>query len=114
MYNFTVAAAHTYFVGDGQWLVHNECPLFSQSGIRTTTHFAERLEDWGISENTALSVYENGQKWTNQYGQFVTWDPKTKLAIRVDNDDLGAVTIFEQDARPRSWTRGWVDPLSGP
>ncbi len=23
MYNFTVAAAHTYFVGDGQWLVHN-------------------------------------------------------------------------------------------
>jgi hypothetical protein len=26
MYNFTVAAAHTYFVGDGQWLVHNQCP----------------------------------------------------------------------------------------
>ncbi|MBE7529129.1 MAG: hypothetical protein HS099_05290 [Ardenticatenaceae bacterium] len=23
MYNFTVATAHTYFVGDGQWLVHN-------------------------------------------------------------------------------------------
>jgi hypothetical protein len=26
MYNFTVAAAHTYFVGEGQWLVHNACP----------------------------------------------------------------------------------------
>ena len=25
MYNFTVASAHTYFVGDGQWLVHNAC-----------------------------------------------------------------------------------------
>jgi hypothetical protein len=25
MYNFTVAAAHTYFVGEGQWLVHNDC-----------------------------------------------------------------------------------------
>jgi hypothetical protein len=25
VYNFTVATAHTYFVGDGQWLVHNEC-----------------------------------------------------------------------------------------
>src|SRR5690606_13176037 len=25
MYNFTVDTAHTYFVGDGQWLVHNEC-----------------------------------------------------------------------------------------
>ncbi|MCP5101666.1 MAG: hypothetical protein GY943_39495, partial [Chloroflexi bacterium] len=25
MYNFTVATAHTYFVGEGQWLVHNDC-----------------------------------------------------------------------------------------
>ena len=29
MYNLTVAEAHTYFVGDGQWLVHNagDCPI---------------------------------------------------------------------------------------
>jgi hypothetical protein len=26
MYNLTVATAHTYFVGNGQWLVHNRCP----------------------------------------------------------------------------------------
>lgn len=25
MYNLTVADAHTYYVGDGQWLVHNAC-----------------------------------------------------------------------------------------
>ncbi|MEZ4736341.1 MAG: polymorphic toxin-type HINT domain-containing protein [Caldilineaceae bacterium] len=25
MYNLTVADAHTFFVGDGQWLVHNQC-----------------------------------------------------------------------------------------
>lgn len=25
MYNLTVAVAHTFFVGDGQWLVHNAC-----------------------------------------------------------------------------------------
>ena len=25
MYNFTVVEAHTYFVGDKQWLVHNAC-----------------------------------------------------------------------------------------
>lgn len=25
MYNFSVAAAHTYFVGDARWLVHNAC-----------------------------------------------------------------------------------------
>lgn len=28
MYNLTVATAHTYFVGDGQWLVHNVCADF--------------------------------------------------------------------------------------
>lgn len=25
MYNLTVSTAHTYFVGDGEWLVHNTC-----------------------------------------------------------------------------------------
>jgi RHS repeat-associated protein len=29
MYNLTVDEAHTFFVGDGQWLVHNECMDFS-------------------------------------------------------------------------------------
>jgi RHS repeat-associated protein len=27
MYNLTIDTAHTYFVGDGQWLVHNTCPI---------------------------------------------------------------------------------------
>ena len=27
MYNLTVADAHTFYVGDGQWLVHNACPV---------------------------------------------------------------------------------------
>ena len=27
MYNLSVADAHTFFVGDGQWLVHNTCPI---------------------------------------------------------------------------------------
>jgi len=26
MYNLTVDTAHTFFVGEGQWLVHNACP----------------------------------------------------------------------------------------
>jgi RHS repeat-associated protein len=28
MYNLTVDEAHTFFVGDGQWLVHNTCTLY--------------------------------------------------------------------------------------
>jgi guanyl-specific ribonuclease Sa len=27
MYNLTVEGAHTFFVGQHQWLVHNQCPL---------------------------------------------------------------------------------------
>jgi hypothetical protein len=34
MYNFTVATSHTYFVGEGQWLVHNACPLRANIGAR--------------------------------------------------------------------------------
>jgi hypothetical protein len=34
MYNLTVDEAHTFFVGDGQWLVHNDCgyPGFGELG----------------------------------------------------------------------------------
>jgi hypothetical protein len=27
-YHLTVDIAHTYFVGDGQWVVHNSCQVF--------------------------------------------------------------------------------------
>ncbi len=38
MYNLTVAAAHTYFVGKGQWLVHNDCGQYDivRYGTRLT------------------------------------------------------------------------------
>jgi hypothetical protein len=32
MYNLTVAVAHTFFVGNGQWLVHNKCEKFERYG----------------------------------------------------------------------------------
>ena len=37
MYNLTVDTAHTFFVGKGQWLVHNACPILpSRSGGKTS------------------------------------------------------------------------------
>ena len=34
MYNLTVDTAHTFFVGDGQWLVHNNtCPTYDRSAF---------------------------------------------------------------------------------
>ncbi len=32
MYNLTVSEAHTFFVGDGQWLVHNACNVIRYGG----------------------------------------------------------------------------------
>ncbi|MEZ4736343.1 MAG: hypothetical protein R3E79_55360 [Caldilineaceae bacterium] len=49
MYNLTVAEAHTFFVGDGQWLVHNggPCGAFdvAKSGGRHSGFYANHLTD---------------------------------------------------------------------
>ena len=36
MHNLTVADAHTFFVGEQQWLVHNACPVFRVEGTPNT------------------------------------------------------------------------------
>ena len=47
MYNLTVDEAHTFFVGDGQWLVHNNScdkwarDLYDEKGIKHTLHSDE-------------------------------------------------------------------------
>ena len=87
--------------------------LFEQNNIRTTDHFKGRLDEWGISEQEAYNLYRNGDRYTDNQGGFIIYDPKKGLAIRVDNNDKGAVTIFEQKQKPRGWTQGWFDPEDG-
>lgn len=42
MYNLEVETAHTYFVGEGQWLVHNSCgDLVTPNGLRIPRSVAE-------------------------------------------------------------------------
>jgi RHS repeat-associated protein len=93
----------------GQGIGNALLVLFSKLGIRTTQHFEARLADWGISERQAFNVYQNGIRYTNQNGEFMIWDSKTKLAIRVDNADYGAITIWEQDQLPSTWKPGWLE-----
>ncbi len=60
MYNLTVAEAHTYFVGVGRWLVHNECGV--------------NFDDFAPSSQTAFSG---------------VYDPATgKLLIRPSGDTV--------------------------
>jgi hypothetical protein len=46
MYNLTVAQAHTFFVGDGQWLVHN-CG-------GSTTKLGGRYDEMKVNQNEEI------------------------------------------------------------
>jgi hypothetical protein len=41
MYNLTVDEAHTFFVGDGQWLVHNTCGSYVEYGSTELSRVAQ-------------------------------------------------------------------------
>ena len=61
MYNMTVATAHTYFVGDGQWLVHNSCPILAgikwPSGIENISEFGRDVIKWGTGAEDATNLF---------------------------------------------------------
>jgi hypothetical protein len=61
MYNFTIATAHTYFVGDGQWLVHNQCfkiagdlADYTDSEIDAAVYMARRGNDVTLRPPTGI------------------------------------------------------------
>jgi hypothetical protein len=50
MYNLTVAEAHTFFVGDKQWLVHNDCGVkYGQKQLQLA--FSNHASDFGVTGN---------------------------------------------------------------
>ena len=70
MYNLTVAAAHTYFVSEGQWLVHNDGKLcgFSFSNLRGKSEkYLQRNRPSGWS--TGPLDRGSGWKWIDESGQ---------------------------------------------
>ncbi|MGA7732684.1 MAG: PA14 domain-containing protein [Chloroflexia bacterium] len=54
MYNLTVKQAHTFFVGDGQWLVHNQC-------IGAVQDTAKTLSAHRLSGTEAKRLYRSGE-----------------------------------------------------
>lgn len=85
MYNLTVATAHTFFVGDGQWLVHNTCskPVVAgeagrfgdldaraASGDKLTPHHMPQAARQFTSRNDggALMMDEAEHRLTRTYG----------------------------------------------
>jgi hypothetical protein len=58
MYNLTVDEAHTFFVGDGQWLVHNTCTLlpYERGGGHHIHAQAAFRDDPNYNPNQALAL----------------------------------------------------------
>jgi len=101
MYNLTVAGAHTYFVGDGQWLVHN-CPTkYADFGDITTGQVksgARKLQTGGhtIDARTRKTLG-------------LTKD-RAKAALEKLKEEFG----FENDLHFEIWDDGsLVDPDTG-
>ncbi len=68
MYNFTVATAHTYFVGGSQWLVHNDC--WGDLGRSGTLRY--------IDDNFKMSELISITEQLDVDPENVLWDPKTR------------------------------------
>ncbi len=78
MYNFTVATAHTYFVGYAQWLVHNDgcLPSWVKDG-GTLVNYGKNLQSeykatGSIPSTNQLDIYI---KRATEYGVQVRLDP---------------------------------------
>jgi hypothetical protein len=78
MYNLTVDTAHTYFVGQGQWLVHNTgagpCPI-GTNGTKFTSKTLWEGEPGRLDvENPAPGVRDGQihfQEWGNNAGKWI-------------------------------------------
>jgi RHS repeat-associated protein len=97
MYNFTVHEAHTYFVGDGQWLVHNDCDPLSSNlpAYRNGYGQSSTLENMnGWSVNRALNYVRSLSNVSrisgpNENGYFhATFTDGSELYLNTVNGDV--------------------------
>jgi len=99
MYNLTVAEAHTFYVGSGQWLVHNQnLPTASQ------------LREWAKSQGyEKLKTTDNG---IEIWGDKKTGDWRLKLKPPSEYADIDPGSKqFRYSARTPSGE--YFDPITG-
>ncbi|HVB62629.1 MAG TPA: hypothetical protein VNE61_15665 [Ktedonobacteraceae bacterium] len=103
MYNLTVAYDHTFVVGSGEWVVHNDCGIASSGGLgdrndagtpsgfaddaKLTDHFNRHGSDFGATSKEIYQQQANdflsgvpddsAVQLTRTNGDVVRWDPST-------------------------------------
>lgn len=106
MYNLTIDEAHTFFVGDGQWLVHNvKCDLFiptsdlrfSQS--KAAYHFGDKTSPlYGKSIDEVAQLIK--QEVFEYYG--------VNAFVKTPEMDLWPMTVH-----PKGYTGDWGNLVNG-
>ena len=96
MFNLTVETAHTFYVGEKGWLVHN-CDIDLNKvphifGKNTERHgLGELVKKYGSEENALKALSEAGQEHLENYG--FEYLPKAPGVIKDTVVDVGGVNI---------------------
>ena len=95
MYNLTVDTAHTFYVGDGQWLVHNECggaPQFA-SPEKLTDHFERHGADLRYSsEGEYLKGAQDFFASDGQEGVLSKYLGSDKIMFNTETEEYGILS----------------------
>ncbi|MCP4597138.1 MAG: hypothetical protein GY843_11720 [Neptuniibacter sp.] len=94
VYNFTVAEAHTYFAGDGQWLVHNQCGGYYRGTGKPWTS--------GATPNSAYTQFDPR---TGNSIQTAIYDSNGNVIVHIDWKQHGSAPpghwhFFTQPGNP--------------
>jgi hypothetical protein len=88
MYNLTVADAHTYFVGDGQWLVHNKCgSIWTPSPKKGLSPVENAYRHWK-DHSPEFPEFYNAKQYVDATHAFINSPPAGTLTKTRPNGDV--------------------------
>jgi len=95
MYNLTVDTAHTFFVGDSQWLVHNSCGdrILAEAKRMGTPEFGRT--DINIVNGTADDAVQTFYNFTNKYKADLTSLEEGGAKLIAKFNDNSALTYYQ-------------------
>ncbi len=79
MFNLTVAQAHTFFVGEQRWLVHNTCPVGPRMTQEDFEWFRNKADEWGKQFDIAGSLSETEIGLKNRASPDFYWPNQSDL-----------------------------------
>ena len=101
MYNLTVAEAHTFFVGDGQWLVHNACDFSYRAGatVEITGKKGNYTIGFDASGNPDFSPHAIAEVQIDMKGNYTSDFTQANKAAGFNKTPTGYTWHHHQDGK---------------